>query len=346
VTDFSIMTWNVENLFLPDPGSESAVRERFDRKLTLLAAAIDEAAPTVLALQEVGGPEALQALQRRLRRPLPFAAIADPDERGIRCAIMSSLPIDSQRQVQRFPDRIRPVQTRDPEFDDPATPAEDESLTNRLSRAVQEATVTIGAESVTVLCCHFKSKLIRYPRRRGLAEASQFNPGSEDERYRYGAYALYRRTGEAMAVRDRVNRILDGGVGRQRAVVVCGDLNDGPDAATTQLLQGPSGSELFTEGFRTGDRGDGDRLWNLAPLLNRDNAGNPPATPPFSRRFRDRGELIDHIFASQRLVNPGNLPTAVTITAAGGLPSITERPSDRRDEAPSDHSALLASFRL
>ncbi|MFW6730330.1 MAG: hypothetical protein ACODUE_01125 [Synechococcus sp.] len=64
-----------------------------------------------------------------------------------------------------------------------------------------------------------------------------------------------------MAVRDRVNRILEGGTERDRAVVVCGDLNDGPDAATTQLLQGPSGSELLTAGFRTGDRGDGGRLW-------------------------------------------------------------------------------------
>ena len=67
MADFSIMTWNVENLFLPDLGAEPALRDRFDRKLTLLA-----------------------------------AAIADPDERGIRCAIVSSLPIDSQRQVQVF----------------------------------------------------------------------------------------------------------------------------------------------------------------------------------------------------------------------------------------------------
>lgn len=99
-------------------------------------------------------------------------------------------------------------------------------------------TALIGT-AVTVLSFHFKSTLIRYPRRRGLAEASQFNPGGEDERYRYG-----------------------------------------PDASTTQLLQGPSGSELFTAGFRTGDRGDGNRLWNLAPLLNRVNAGTPRRRRP------------------------------------------------------------------
>lgn len=346
MADFSLMTWNVENLFLPEPGAAPELAARFDRKLAELAATIDSAGPAILALQEVGGIEALQALQQRLARPMPYASLAQPDDRGISCAVLSSLPFTDQRQVQLFPRLIRPVQTRDPNFDDPGTPAVDESLTNRLSRAVQEVTVEIDAQPVTVLSCHFKSKLIRYPRRRGLAGGSQFEPNDEDERYRYGAYALYRRTCEAMAVRDRVNRILEGSAGRDRAVVVCGDLNDGPDAATTQLLQGPSGSELFTAGFSTGDRGDGDRLWNLAPLLNRDSAGNPPPTPPFSRRFRDRGELIDHIFASYRLVNPRNLPKVVTIMAGGALPSITERPSERIQEAASDHSALLASFRL
>lgn len=65
---------------------------------------------------------------------------------------------------------------------------------------------------------------------------------------------------------------------------------------------------------------------DLAPLLNRDSDGNLPSTPPFSRRFRDRGELIDHISASHRLANPDNLRRVVTITAGGVLPSISERP--------------------
>lgn len=43
------------------------------------------------------------------------------------------------------------------------------------------------------------------------------------------------------------------------------NLNEGLDAATTQLLQGPPGSELGTAGFARPDAGDGQRLWNLAP---------------------------------------------------------------------------------
>lgn len=44
---------------------------------------------------------------------------------------------------------------------------------------------------------------------------------------------------------------------------VTGDLNDTPQAATTQLLLGPPGSEIGTPGFDQPDDGDGQRLWNL-----------------------------------------------------------------------------------
>jgi hypothetical protein len=44
-------------------------------------------------------------------------------------------------------------------------------------------------------------------------------------------------------------------------VLVCGDLNDTPQAATTQVLLGPPGSQLGTGGFNQPDWGDGNRLW-------------------------------------------------------------------------------------
>jgi endonuclease/exonuclease/phosphatase family metal-dependent hydrolase len=70
-------------------------------------------------------------------------------------------------------------------------------------------------------------------------------------------------------VRDRVNQLLSASAGasnpgeglrHQKAVVVCGDLNDEPEAATTQILQGPAGSEIGIEGFKWDDKGDGFRF--------------------------------------------------------------------------------------
>jgi hypothetical protein len=158
-----------------------------------------------------------------------------------------------------------------------------------------------------------------------------------------------------MTIRDRLNALLSGGsgepgprqgLGREKAIVFCGDLNDEPLAGTTQIIQGPSGSEIGTASFGSGDQGDGYRLWNLAPLLNRDGDGQPPLEAPYTRRFKGRGELIDHIFASHRLVNPANLPLARTVLATAELPSVGDTPAERNQDPASDHAVVVATFTL
>ena len=134
----------------------------------------------------------------------------------------------------------------------------------------------------------------------------------------------------------------------------CGGLNDEPEAATTQVVAGPAGSviELDTDasaasggpvlrpgsGFTRADAFDGFRTWNLAPLL--------PADQAFTRVFMGEGELIDHIFASHRLVNPSNLPTITTLQSGDALPSVNEDPGNRRNKPGSDHAAVVATFTL
>jgi endonuclease/exonuclease/phosphatase family metal-dependent hydrolase len=353
MTTFKLMNWNVENLFLPDP-SKPESQHAFQAKLIKLAAEIDQEKPDVLALQEIGPNGALAALQQALTHSMPHAAEGDPEaggepSRAIRVAILSTKPFSAIRIISPFPDLIRPVQQKDPVFDKPGTPA-DESLLAAMGRSALEVVVEIGGTEVTVITAHFKSKLISYPRPKG-----NFAPKDEDERYRYAAYALYRRTGEALTIRDRLNAILsagagepdpDQGLGREKAVVFCGDLNDQPDAATTQIIQGPMGSELETAGFGSSDKGDGYRMWNLAPRLNFTPDGQPPAKPPYTRVFKGRGELIDHIFASHRLVNPENIPEARTVVASNRLPSVNEVPSERKSDPASDHAAVVATFTI
>src|SRR5262249_11687135 len=105
---------------------------------------------------------------------------------------------------------------------------------------------------------------------------------------------LYRRAAEAATVRAHATALLDGH-GQDRALVVLGDLNDEPGAATTQILLGPPGSEIGTPGYGRRDRGDGQRLWNLAPRIPEANRYHPhlpcpPRThrPPLARPRRDR----------------------------------------------------------
>jgi hypothetical protein len=100
---------------------------------------------------------------------------------------------------------------------------------------------------------------------------------------------------------------------------ISGDLNDGIAAATTLLLTGPPGSEIGTAGFARPDQGDGAWLWNLAPLS------------PVERRvtcvYRGRPEVIDHILASRRLVDPDDPPEVTTVAAK--RPSLNRRRSHR-----------------
>lgn len=319
----SVMTWNVQNLFLPEEGADEEKRQRFQARLAHLAAVIDQEQPDVLALQEIGPEGALAALQAALATPMPHALEGQADSRGIRVAFLSRLPFTGSSHLRLFPPLIRPVQERDPIFDDDTTPA-DESLTGEMGRGGLEVSVMAGGTEVTVVTVHFKSKLISYARQRGVVGGSRFQPNDEGERYRYAAYALFRRTGEALTVRERLNGLLspcsgstapEDGLGRSKAVIVCGDLNDGPDAATTQILQGPAGSEIGTGGFQAEDKGDGYRLWNLAGLLNLGENGEPPQEAAYSRKFKGRGELIDHIFASHRLVHPGHTPLVRSVMA-------------------------------
>src|SRR4029077_13283112 len=86
--------------------------------------------------------------------------------------------------------------------------------------------------------------------------------------------------------------------GQNARVIVTGDLNDTVQAATTQLLLGPPGSEIGTAGFDRPDKGDSRRRWNLAPLM--------PEGKNYSRIFEGRKELIDHILVSAALVKPLN----------------------------------------
>jgi hypothetical protein len=64
----------------------------------------------------------------------------------------------------------------------------------------------------------------------------------------------------------------------------------------------------------------------------------------FTRLYRGRMELIDHIFVSQLLVTGTRITEVTTVTAAEGMPSIDDNPNERIGEPGSDHAAVVATF--
>ncbi len=325
VAEFRLMTWNVENLLMVGTEGGPRTQEEFDAKFASLAAVIDTQQPDVLALQEIGQPELLALLQEQLSHRLAHSAVSSqPDGRGIRVAFLSRLPLQAPVAIHRFPDGLAPVQVGDP----PASSDQPLRL-EHMGRGALQVTVTAGGQDLVIVTAHLKSKLLRFGQGR-------FTPRDEDERARFGAYALHLRAAEAVTLRSQLNQVLAGD-GASQAVVLAGDLNDGVDAATTQILNGPPGSEIGTAGFRVPDQGDGDRMWNLASLI--------PEAQRFTRIFRGRREVIDHVFVSRFLVT---LVTQVATAMAvpGELRSITEHPGEEVGKPGSDHAAVIASFDL
>jgi endonuclease/exonuclease/phosphatase family metal-dependent hydrolase len=312
------MTWNVENLFRPGDAGGPSAASVYETKLKGLARAINDQRPDALALQEVGDPAALDDLVEVLNGTWQRQLSTHPDGRGIRVAWLTNRPITDPAQVVDFPPRLRPVQV-----DDAGT------MLAKMGRGAVAVTVTTDTGvPVRLITCHLKSKLLTFP-------GGRFNPRDEDERARYGAYALARRAGEATALRVALTQAL-GGHGDTRAVILTGDLNDTTTAATTQLLLGPPGSEIGTRGFDQPDHGDRARMWNLAALM--------PAGHDYSRINQGRTELIDHIVASKSLLTA---LSAVTAQAVIDTPLTSIDPADptaRRDAPSSDHAPVVATF--
>ena len=212
-----------------------------------------------------------------------------------------------------FPDKLRAIQQGDKPTDN----------TTAMGRPALQVRVRIQDTDIDLIAAHFKSKLLTFP-------PNRFSPQDEGERARFGAYALYRRAAEAVTVRATATALLNNDDNdNQTSVMVLDDLNDEVEAATTQIRNGPTGSEIGTGGFNQPDHGDRQRQWNLAPRI--------PEAQRFSRIYRGREELIDHIFASHALV--GKIAQDhVTTGAAGPTPWIDDDPTKRRGAPGSTYS--------
>jgi endonuclease/exonuclease/phosphatase family metal-dependent hydrolase len=331
MANFKVMTWNVENLFQFGAKGGPKTEEDYRQKLSSLAEVILSLAPDVLALQEIGGPEALSDLGDLLKGNYPHRQLsAHPDPRGIRVGFLSTLNIEEQEEIVDFPAAGLP---KVPGIDDKGNPDE----VTRLSRGALRILVKpTEALSIHLITAHLKSKLLSFPNASG---GTRFTPKDENERSQVAGIALLKRTAEAVALRVKANALLEGN--NTQALILLGDMNDVVNAATTQILNGPGGSEIETPGFDRPDKGDDARLFNLAPLI--------PAERRFSRIFQGNKELIDHIFVSQELLpgQPRRLPKADShVDAFGTLPSIDNNPTNRRGKPASDHAPITATLEL
>jgi predicted extracellular nuclease len=307
-----VATWNVENLFRPGEGGIDLSKAAYQRKLDHIAGLITGANVDVLALQEIGTEEALADLQAAAGDRYPHQAVASPDTRGIRVALLSRYPIADAWDLIDYPENAM--------HDVPAPEGE---ILDAMGRGVLETVIdTSEAETphdaLRVVTAHLKSKLSTYPDGRRY-------PKDEDERARGTAYSLFRRSAEAAALRVWLNASMTEDT--DTPVVCMGDFNDSPDAVTTTMLYGPEDGDP-----KRPDQGDPVRLYNLADQL--------PAGRRYSRIYRNKRELLDHVLVSRPLLLAG-----VKIDSmVEGIEPITESVRTRADEVVPDHACQIATL--
>lgn len=308
--------WNMENLFRPGGAFGPHDDGTYQAKIGDLAGTITQAGADVLAVEEIGSPDALNDVVALLGAgwTAVTSGVFEPAH-PIRVGFLSRLPMEVVADAAGFPPLLKPVQSDDTG-----------ATIGRMGRGALAVRVRESSgQDLVMVACHLKSKLLSFP---GPGGTSRFSPHDEGQRARVAGYALERRTAEAVTVRALADDLL-AGEGRTRQVMVVGDLNDEPQAATTQILLGPPGSELGTAGADRPDKGDASRLWNLAPLL--------PDGEQFSRVYHGRGELIDHLLVSHAVLSR---VAEVHTLHPGTLPSVTDDPAARRNAPASDHAMI------
>lgn len=273
----TITTWNVQNFTTADPV--------FTAKRDLVVATLQALGSDIVALQEVLDLPALQALADTLGF---VAHAAAPDERGIRVAFLTRQPLAALPQSidqWRLPPGVLVQRLGATGLVEPVP---------RFRRSALRINVTHRGRSVDIVTAHLKSKLLTF--------GSNFSTTNETLRARAAYFALQIRAAEAATLREHVTDTLAAG----RDAILLGDLNDGPEAATTQVLYGPPGSQprgpedaTHANGaFQRPDGSDAMRLFNACNLV--------PAERRWSRRHNGQNELLDHILVSDGLLRRGD----------------------------------------
>jgi endonuclease/exonuclease/phosphatase family metal-dependent hydrolase len=344
-TQFSVMTWNVENLFPPgsfvNPSSRTPVtEEHFNAKVKFIADFINglDKKPDVIAFQEIGGQtnndlRSIEALQTRLGGEYIHRAISQaPDGRRIKVVFLSRLELKSAKDIRDFPQG--PLGTV-PDFGGA-------SIAKMGRGALNVEVVPRADTTIRLLTVHLKSKLLSFPREGG---GTSFEPRNENERACGAGIALMRRAAEAVAVRSFINAEME--TSPAVHTIVLGDLNDEPLAATSQIFCGPADSDV-----KSIDQNDPVRIYNLVdaiPLRGIATKNFLAETERFSRVHEGRGELIDHIMASKGLVFGGGDFVVKEVRSFVNLiagQSVSNNPNERATSIAPDHAPVLARFEL
>jgi endonuclease/exonuclease/phosphatase family metal-dependent hydrolase len=300
-----IATFNLKDFFLPRSDAERGISVA---KFGNITANIRRANADVVALQEVGEEQQLG----RLVKDLADVGYGEPvvgsaDKRGIRCALVSRLPVLWSQ-----------VHTHDalpfPRFIE----GDAEPFGSRIP--LRRGIVHARFESpelgeIDVLTAHFKSNL-PVPLR-GL-DGRAIEDKTPRARAESALRSLVQRAAEAIYVRGLVDDIL--AKSPDHAVCVLGDFNDQHDSLAVRIVRG------------LGDPAAADVLRSCAELLAADRR--------YSVFHGNERSLIDHVLVSVRLFRAAKSFEIYNEELRYHGPHVDQTPPTE----DSDHALCVAEF--
>lgn len=327
---FRIATFNLENLEedLPPPPGEEAKGPSFAERAAVMRPALDRLRADIVCFQEVHGQErpnadrdilALRALLAGTRLET-FTLVSTKttagqvyNERNLVVALRPGLTVEEVRQING--DVTPNPSYRRAVADDP------EPKAVRWERPLQYVRVGLpGGGALHVLNAHFKSKI--------AVRAD----GHMIDRYTWSSAAAWaegyflssmKRVGAAIEARQVIDGIFAGD--RDAAIVIAGDFNADSDEVPVMALRG-----------RVQETGNADLAHTvMTPLEN-----NVPESKRFTLYHHGKGEMIDHILASRRMV------TAFLHTEIHNetIPDESLAFATDRKFPESDHAPVVACF--
>jgi endonuclease/exonuclease/phosphatase family metal-dependent hydrolase len=266
----TLATLNVKNLLEPAADAGAPERALLADKVAWIARTLRDCDADVVGLQEIGPPELLASVLAEA--PLEKSGYREPilgtaDARGIRCALLSRLPVVDAR-VHTAEALSFPVYRAG----DPPPFGSRIPLRRGFVHARLQAPGLGPVDALDVIVVHFKS-----PRPVALRDAAglEIEPVNARARAEGVLRGLVWRAAEALHARGIVDELL--AADPRALVAVMGDLNDVPDSPVARALQAD---------------GDGSLL---------DCATIVPIEERFSAIHAGRRIQIDHVLASAPL---------------------------------------------
>ncbi|MBU0621204.1 MAG: endonuclease/exonuclease/phosphatase family protein [Gammaproteobacteria bacterium] len=329
---FSVATFNLLNL--NEPGlpmykdTKGWSQEQYDRKIAWTARQIDLLNADVMAFQELWHAESLGKAFDLSSMAGGYQLLVPPNATGkkIICAaaVRQEIPVESLEWIEEFPEGF----VLDSGGGDAQTPAISVEIKG-FSRPVLHALLRLHPDEplVHLYVCHFKSK----------APTDLFREPWYDKEVHGmhhpalgAAVSTIRRTAEAAAMRVILNLVMKD---TDQPVIVMGDINDGQNSNTQNILTGQPGY-LFGDAM-----GGGDTVLYSAQIMQEFRDTRDVL---YTYSHKGMKESLDHILFSQEFYDQSKKRRWLFDGLVVNNDHLNQ--DDHKESGTNDHGLIKASF--